>query len=81
MDKTGAFLEHQLGCEVGDQCNYFGPVSLGLHYYYHLDSRWGVGLAYQLSPACMEVGNRVRFFMEWGYGQEGVFTIGLSTRI
>lgn len=44
------------------------------------DRRWA--FAYQISPLCIEMGGkRVRFFAELGYGNEGVASIGISTRL
>jgi hypothetical protein len=164
MDKMGNYLVQQLGYEQNYQCNYFGPFSLGLHYYYYLNQQWAIGIkyayahgetpyfnwnekgitgncnvlmrshlmmaalkwqwqeylsfhfyskvatgiqrrhvycsfqdnkphsdapddmkwlpAYQISPLCMEVGWKgVRFFLELGYGNEGVLSMGVSTKI
>ena len=164
MDRAGDFLEQRLGYTSDALCNYFGPVSLGLHYSYYLNRQWAVGFeyayaygyspyskwneetlvgycdvrmhshllmaalkwqwldyaplvfysktafglqhrhvycsfdnnavpsdtpddkrwlpAYQISPLCMELGrNRVRFFMELGYGNQGVFSMGINTKL
>ena len=36
-------VEQQLGYESQPQCMYFGAVSMGLRYFYHVDEHWAVG--------------------------------------
>lgn len=164
MERMGNYLEQHLNYEADFMCNYFGPYSLGLHYYYFLNRQWAIGLkyafahgyspyvlgnieggmgvcgvrmrshlmtaavkwhwykydllefyskaalgvqhrhvycsfndeapyayipderewlpSYQISPMCMELGRkRLRFFIELGYGNEGIFSMGISTKI
>lgn len=46
VNTVGDFLEQHYGYEQSYLSSYFDPFSLGLHYYYHFNEQWALGLEY-----------------------------------